>query len=205
MPRSVFFVPMVGTGVRDDPFRAKYQSPSDLSQPATAVSNSGNLRYSRISRAILMLDAQQAYLDLVAAQPDADFWFAETGIDAEIGGQRNNQFRSLLDPLGIPATWVNANNNWREITRGIAGMFLFAQRHEGLNDRGFFEDLEAAGFSLNTRWNQLSTEFQNTISATITDFGWAITPEATSQVRALLKQFSDQFVGTRIFIAGLEI
>jgi len=198
MPREVFFVPMIGTGTRDDPFREQYGDTPGLI-------GGGSIRYSRQSSAIAMFNGPQAVLDSIAAQPNADRWVAEADLNTEIGGSRVPSLSNTLEAEGIPANFISANDNWRQTIRAIAGILLFAQRHEGLNGTGFFADLESAGADLNTQWRNLPPAFQATIQATIDDHGWAISPDPNQQVRSLLRAFSDQFNNTTISIGGLEI
>jgi len=199
MAVEFFFAPMVGAGTRQDTYRAKYQG-----DPAREAA--GHIRYSHHTTAALMLSAPQAFLDnTVKVDPEMFFLCAEADLTDNIGGAQSVAIKAFLEPLGIPTNWVSAANSYREVLRGIIGQFMFSQRHEGLNGSGFFEDLEAAGFGLNTQWQNLSPAFRDTMQATIDDFEWPMAPAATDQVRKVLKDFSDKWTGREFFIAGVEI
>jgi len=170
-----------------------------------AVSSYGSMRYSWGSCAVLMLNATQTYLDSVAAQPDVYKVCAAPDLLENIGGQATVALRNWLEGWGIPGNWISAADSYRQVLRGILGMFLFAHRHEYLNKKGFFQDLEEQGFDLNTRWEDLSQSFRDTILAQITEKEWPIAPAANDQVRKLLKDFSDKYDGTRIVICNVEI
>lgn len=222
MPREIFLLPMIGDGTSGNSFRPRYASdtlattefPVGLGVPF----GQGNIRYSRTSVAVTMIDGPQAYLDEVAAQPDADRWVSEADLDTEIPGQRVNQLRTTLEDLNVPGTWISANDNWRETIRTVTGMFLFSQRHEGLTEPsvGFFEWLEGAGFGLNTRWSQLGPigdpedeDFfvpRDNIARIALSFDpdW-VPPSNQTQVRAILRDFADFFQGKEIIIGGLEL
>ncbi len=64
MAIEFFLVPMVGTGTSSDELRGKY-----LFDPN--VLSGGTLRYSRQASALIMMDANQTYLDVTALQADA--------------------------------------------------------------------------------------------------------------------------------------
>lgn len=170
-----------------------------------AVTTYGCIRYSRDTTCLVMMDATQAHCDSVEAQADADRIAVLGELNDNIGGQNNNRIRGVLEDLNIPGNWVSAADSYRQVLRGIIGMFLFSQRHEGLNGSGFFTDLEAAGFGLNTQWGNLSQAFRDTMQATIDDYGFSIAPSNNNQVRAILKDFSDEWDGKEFFIANVEI
>lgn len=197
MPQEIFTVPIIGTGTLPDPLRPRYVRDEFGGAFGTPIAD-GSIRYSRHSVAILALDAPQTYLDQVAAQPDADRFCAVGELNDNIGGPGNQLVRNTMEPLGIPADWSAAAISWRQALRTIIGIFLFAQRHEGLNPQslGFFEDLELAGGGLNTQWQDLPLPFQQTITATVDSLGISFTPSPTQQVRSILKAFSDSFSGT---------
>ena len=199
-----FITPMIGTGTREDPIQPRYAS-DEFSGAFGLPDGFGAIRYSRDTVAILMLDAPQTYLDEVQAQPDADRLTTLGDINDNIGGQGNTFIRNLLESLNIPGQWTSAAQSWRSTMRVIIGMFLFAQRHEGQNQIGFFTDLEAAGFGLNTQWQDLSQDFQTSIQNNIDSWGWSIIPADVDQVRKLMKDFSDQLSGEEFFIGGVSI
>ena len=199
MAIEFFLVPMVGTGTRADPYRGRYTDDP-------AVVRSGCIRYSISDSAICLIEADQTYLDTVAAQPDATLIATETNLDDAIGGTRLVAISNELEAVNVPTQWLAASDTGREVIRVIAGIFQFAQRHEGLNGSAFFSDLEAAGFGLNTQWQNLSQAFRDTIQATIDDEGWTdLVIADTDQVRALLRDFAARYEPAPLIFAGFEI
>ncbi len=201
MAVEFFFVPMVisPTEARGAVW-AKYAHDP-------AVSRWSHIRYSRTSSTLLMLDGTQTYLDFVAAQSDAYRICAEGDFTENILGPASVAIKNWLEALNIPANWISAADSYRQVLRGVIGIFMFTQRHEGLNGSGFFEDLAAPenGFDLNTQWQNLNQSFRDTMQATIDDHNWAITPANNDQVRKMLKDFSDKWEGTTYYMANVEI
>jgi len=193
-----FFAPMIGAGTRQDPRRAKYQH-------APEVTTGAQIRYSKTSVALTMLDAPQAFLDSIKSDSDMLFLCAEADLSENIGGPQSVAVKNYLEPLGVPANWISAADSNQQVLRGIIGQFMFSQRHEGLNHSGFFEDLEAAGFGINTPWQNLSPAFRDTMQATIDDHEWPMAPGNNDQVRKVLKDFSDQWEGREFYLGGIEI
>lgn len=206
MPQEIFSAPMIGAGTLTDPFRVRYVRDEFGGAFGLPLAD-GSIRYSRTSTAILALDAPQTYLDQVAAQPDAERFCAVPQLLDNVGGQGNNLIRNTMEPLGIPADWSAAANSWRQSIRTICGIFLFAQRHEGLNpgSPGFFDDLTASGGGLNTQWQNLTAPLQATILDNVASYGWTFNPEPTQQVRSILKFFADQFEGITFSLNIVEI
>jgi len=203
MAIEFFFVPIdpvAPGGFGNTRFKVKYWDDD-------AVSSQGSQRYSWDTSALLMLDATQVYLDFVAAQSDTLRFCALEDLSERVGGPASNEIKNWLDPLGVPVNWVNANTSYREVLRGIFGMFKFTQVHEQLNEKGFFTDLTSPenGFSLNTQWQNLSQEFRDTMQLTIDHYGWPDVPAPNDQVRKILKDFSDKFEGTVMSVCGVWI
>jgi hypothetical protein len=199
MAQAFFWLPMLLQG----PPAHQVWRPKYTVNPA--IEAQGSIRYSRDSVAVTMIQAPQAYIDTVSAEPDALFFTDNINILDNIGGQASVAVRNALEAVNVPGTWVSANDSWRETIRIIAGMFYFTQRHEGLNDSGFFADLDAAGFGLNTQWQNLSQAFRDTISANIADHGWPDVPANNSQVRTILRDFADKYETWPVIIGGVTV
>lgn len=200
MPVEFFSVPIlpVTEGFGATRFKVKYWDD-------VAVASQGSIRYSWDASCLLMLNATQTYLDFVAAQSDVYRFCAFDDLTEQIGGPASVAISNWLEPLGIPTQWVNANSSYREVLRGIVGMFEFTMVHERQNQRGFFPHLEAEGFDLNTRWQNLSQPFRDSIQANINHWGWPDQPADNDLVRALLRVFAEKFEGTHMEFNGVEI
>ncbi len=199
MAKALFLVPMVGAGTRQDPYRGKYTSDASVVQ-------SGTLRYSRADSAIIFLEAPQAYLDSVAAQPDATLLATPTTIDEAITVGQANAAKAIFEPLGIPGQFINAGDTRREVIRGVVGMFLFSQRMEGRFGEGFKKRASDRGITLDSVWSDFPQALKDEFIDIRDDFGWGnLGLTNSSTLREILKAVSDQFEATPIFIGGQQI
>jgi len=201
MPVALFLCPMVGTGTREDPRRGKYQK-------GAGVVRSGQLRFSRTDHAIVLIEAPQAYLDTVAADPECRLLATPQTIDTALTQGQVNQVKSFLEANGIPAQWLQAGETRRQALRGIAGMFLFAQRLEGRFGTGFRAKMAERGITLETQWQDFPQALKDEFIAVRDSFGWdaqRLGLTNTSTMREILKVCGDQFQGKRIEICGVVL
>ena len=199
MSIALFLCPMIGTGTLTDPYRAKHTRGAD---------RAGTLRFSRMDDALVLLDAPQAYLDSVAADPECVLLATTANADTAITVQQRNGIRTFLEKRGIPAQWVNDGDTRRQVLRGIAGMFLFAQRLEGRFGVGFRAKMAERGITLDTPWSDFPQALKDEFIAVRDSFGWdaqRLGLTNTSTMREILKVCGDQFQQERIIIAGIEI
>lgn len=199
MPVEIFMVPMIGTGTRADPFRAKYSDDS-------AVTNSGAIRSSRTSECLAMFDATQTYLNSIAAESDSLRVATEANIDNALTTNQANAAKAFVEARGIPGDFANQGDTRREVIRAIVGMFLFCQRMEGTFGAGFKQRAIALGITFDTQWNAFPQALQDEFIAVRDDFGWGnLGLTNTSTLRQIMLAISEQFELEPIVIAGFQI
>jgi len=155
-----------------------------------------------------MIDAPQAYLDAVAADSECRLLATPQTIDNALTQGQVNQVKSFLEANGIPAQWLQAGETRRQALRGIAGMFLFAQRLEGRFGTGFRAKMAERGITLGTQWQDFPRALKDEFVAVRDSFGWdaqRLGLTNTSTMREILKVCGDQFQGTPMFIAGVQL
>lgn len=156
-----------------------------------------------------MMDYGLIDVGLVAADVDAtqvtyletlsDVQLVPANIDNTIGTQaRVDVVSAALEAFNIPATWVNVGDTYRTVMREIAGYFLFMQRITGITG----VDPTTLGVNLSTRFNQLSTLWQNAILQAAADLNYSTTAlTGTATLRQILRNIASQN-GSRTFQIG---
>lgn len=199
MAREIFLVPMVGTGTKTDPFRAKYSDDP-------AVTTSGSIRSAREGECIAMFDATQTYLDSIAAQSDSMRLATEANIDNALTANQANAAKTFVEARGIPGDFVNQGDTRREAIRAICGLFLFCQRAEGLLGVGFKQRAIQLGVTLATQWNSMPQELRDVFISVRDDHGWNnLGLTGSSSLRQIMLAVSEQFENTPLFIGGFEV
>ena len=204
MARELFLVPMVDslswTGAPGHK-RAKYTDDA-------AVVSQGTIRYSRTSNGIVMIQASQAYLNNVAAQPDATSLATASNIDNVLTANQANAAKVIFEDTFIPGQFINAGDTRREVIRGVVGMFLFSQRMEGRFGEGWVERAKNRGVTLNTVWSDFPAALKDEFRDIRDDHGWTnaqLGVTASSTMRVILRSVSDRFEQTPIIFAGYEV
>jgi len=201
MAIALFLCPIVGTGTREDPKRGKYMR-------GVGVIRAGSLRFSRVDHALVMIEAPQSYLDTVAVDPECRLLATPQTIDTPLTQGQVNGIKSFLELNGIPAQWLQAGETRRQALRGIAGMFLFAQRLEGRFGTGFRAKMAERGITLETQWQDFPQVLKDEFIVVRDLFGWdaqRLGLTNTSTMREILKVCGDQFQSARIEICGVVL
>lgn len=199
MAVELFLVPMVGDGTEENSYRGAY---TDDAQ----VSRSGTLRYGRTnSAAIVMIDAPQAYLDSVAAQPDATRLATAQNIDQPLTAGQADAAKTVFESMFIPAQFINAGDTRRQVLRTVIGMFLFSQRMEGRFGTGWKARAQAAGVTLDTQWADFPQALKDEFIEIRGTFGWNVTLPTPPTLRNIMKTVSDKFASTPFYICGVTI
>lgn len=84
------------------------------------------IRFGDSPVAVVSSPCDQATDDLVSS--DTSVWRIPDNLDASA---ITADFKTFLEQHQVPADWMADGLSWREIVRGILGIFLFAQRYEG--------------------------------------------------------------------------
>lgn len=190
---SIYVCPMIGTGTDSDPNRPKH---SDL------FPTWGAIRYSVDDETLAYFDGDQTDLDTVDADSDCENLADVTNIDTGITNGRRGQLLGFLEPKNIPAKWITTGDTPRQIVRGIAGIFLFAQRFEGLHN----SSIKTAGATLTAAWSSLSTTFQNELLAARDDHGWTEPdPTPSTSYEDFLIEAGEMFQNEPIFLGPFSV
>lgn len=164
------------------------------------------VKYSRGSVSMVAVDAPQAFLNSVANEPDVNVIATASNIDTQINATQRNNIRSIVEDLQIPAQWVNVGDTRRQLARGLANIFLFANRVEGITGNGLRESFQNAGVNLNSQWSDLPQGVKNMFqSVADTDNVDTSSVTAATTVRQIMATFSAKWESTPIQLLGINI
>lgn len=203
MAIEFFLLPQIGSGTDNDPFRPKYAAGDQ------SVRRYGMMRYSRATDDVIaMIEADQLYLDSIAAQSDATRIASTPTLDEQVTPPQVNAIRSILEAAFIPEQFVNVGDTRRQIIRGICGMFIFSQRMSGQLGAGWKAKAQSRGITLNSAWQDFPQIFRDEIATVIDSFGW--TPgefgfNNATTLREIMQAVSERFESTALYIAGFEL
>lgn len=60
--------------------------------------------------------------------PNSDFFRVPGDLDVKLTDAQVTAIQARVEPLGIPGDWVDNGRTWRQVIRGVASIFIFAQR-----------------------------------------------------------------------------
>ncbi len=203
MAVELFLIPMVQFGLNR--FGQPHYDPKYVGQNTNVVGY-GVIRYSRVSEALVLVQAPSAELTSIRGNTEVMSIATVSNIDNQINVSQRNGIRAYLEAREVPAQWVNTGDTRRELIRGLAGIYLFAQRVEARTGTGLKESFRQAGITLEDTWLSLPQGAKNILLETAESFGWE-TPGFTNTVtvREILKFFSSQFESEPITMAGFNI
>lgn len=208
MPVAAFLVPMVGTGTHADPFRGKYQRGATTLVRVAILRNGGNTH-----EALLLIEAEQAWLDTIDADPDCRLLATAANIDDPLTALQVSNIQTFLEGRQIPADWLVAGETRRQAMRGLSGMFMFSQRMRGAFGADWKQKLVAHGVTLATEWQALPVQFQTELLETAASMhaagfpGWGDVqaPAPTVTLRAILRSMGNRFQNHHIELAGFVL
>lgn len=185
---------MTGAGTRTNPRAAKYMLDS-------AVIRGGNLRYSRTSYALTFLEAEQAYLDMVAADPDC---ILLPGLDIQVLDTR--VLVKYLHERKLPFD-MKDGMTVRQIVAELSEQFLFSQRCEGVLGTPLDLILSTRDKTLDSEVSQLPLAARDELVTVLESFGVGVREVALAQptVRHILRTVRPLASRKTLFIGGLEI
>jgi hypothetical protein len=221
VPIEFFLVPVVGTGTRADPRRAKYST-------NPGVIRHGMIRYSHADDCIAMFEAAQADLDTLAGQSDVTRIATEANLNGTMNASQRTTLINALNARQIPSQWVAAGLTRRAAIRTVCWMFALVQRLEGRFDKPFHDQAhqwlaggglrnvaghedepiptDAAELArqgkilLGLQFQELPSGVQNYLLEVRDKQGWTnqdLGLTATSTVKDILRSFGSQGVGIR--------
>lgn len=193
MPLHLYILPAIGTGVRGDPRRPKYLG--------DFVGDQSALDFGFQPVFLVVKDISDADHALLSANGDV-FAFPEDLASRPLAAAVP-VIQAQLELVQIPADWVNAASQWRDIARTIAGMFLFFQRLNAV--WGNVQFLDGTTRTLNTRFNQLDQAQRQALEETSASLGYTVSFSPNDTLRNILKAMADAWGTKPIFLGGITL
>lgn len=137
----------------------------------------------------------------LAAQSDTIQFPAD--LDANLTNGQVTGARAYLDSIDVPSGWVNTNRTVRDVIRGIAGIFLLAQRVRGISRQSFFDVLPR---NINRAFNTLSGAARSTLQQAASDLQLDVSGlTGSNTLRDFLQLAGQHWLSKPIVLAGEEI
>lgn len=190
MAFRLYLVPQIGTGDARDQRRAKYISA--LGVPYTAMDFG--------FQPVFLVAADLSPANDAAVVANADVFAFPFDLQATISGGAVNQRKTRLEDFFIPGDGVTNGMTEQACARYVAGLFQFMQRLNFVLGNEVFVDTLA---KLNIQWSTVPIDpYQNAILQTAQSLGYDTSfIQSNTQVRAILKNFADQW-GAKPFHFG---
>lgn len=184
MAIRVYIVPVVtaNTGPGGAPCRAPDYVPA-LGVPWSAM------YYGLEPVALVRADVDAAQHSTLAAS--APITVVPANLDASVGAAVTT-VEAALESWSIPGQWVASGLTYRQVLRGVATIFQFAQRFDGLHRLRIF----GGTVTLDTTVAQLPQAARDKLAAVSDSFGWdrsGVTGATT--LRQLLRGAAQQWNG----------
>lgn len=183
---ALFLSPKAGTGIYPDAFRPKYIDPGSLGE-GLDITGWAAMDYGFEALFLVKADLTAAQRTALSAQTDV--LVVPTNLDSTVSAAAINRIQTTLEAANLPAEWVTTSITYRQVLRRVRRIISFMQRWQGLfGDRVFVN-----GITLDTRWNQLSTETQQRLRAVAQDLNLdASSITNNSTLRQILRVVADQ-------------
>jgi hypothetical protein len=153
--------------------------------------------YGSIDMCVQAADITQADHDALIL--NADVYAFPENLDPVMTLTERSTLNTYIEAHGIPGDWLKSGDTFRSVLRTITAMMLYLQR--ALAILGYPTD-PFSGYSLNTRYNQLPTNYQNALSQAANSLGYAWDVAANDQVRKIWKMMADQW-GSQPILFGI--
>jgi len=141
--------------------------------------------YGSINIMVCAVDADQADLDTLAAQPDVYAW--PTALDENLPQAERSAVTDYLEAVFVPANWISPSDTRRSALRTITGMFLYMQRLTALSGESPLD----WGITLNTQYRNLTLEQQAWLEQAALDLGYTWDVADNDTIRNVLKAMAD--------------
>jgi len=199
MASEIFLTSMVGDGTRAKPFRGKHTG-------TAGVTKSGTLRYARQNaQCLIMLEADQAVLDIVESDSDVIRLATESNIDDVMPASEITALRSQLETNFIAGEIIKDAATRRSSIRCIAGVHLFSQRYEGRHGKSLPTAAGNAGKGFDHNPNGFPSRFRTELNDVWSSCGWDSDITSNKTLRQIQISCSEQMGTKEIFIAGFKI
>jgi len=151
--------------------------------------------YGMIDEGVLCADIEAG--DLASVSAHADVFTFPNDLDANMPQGEMTALAALLESAFAPAHWLTGSLTYRAVLRTVTASFLFMQALTTLGG-----DPRTWGITLNTRWNQLTTQQQGWITGCVAGIGYDVAwIAANTTMRNLIKGMADQW-GSRPILFG---
>lgn len=195
MASRLYLVPVIGTGTRQEPRRAKYFSDFTRDTLPSSWMDFG-------LEPVMLVGADVTNDQHLSISANIDVVSIPANIDATISALALTQVQNALEGMNIPANWVTTAMTYRFVLRVVVGMFQFAQRYQGLGGGRLF----GTGISLGTQFNQLPAAVRSRLIETAESFGYDTSSlSGNSTIRQILKFLGDQWGSKSIVLGGITI
>lgn len=188
MARSIYVMPITGSGTSHDPKKPKYQ---DAIFPDTLFRSTmfdyGDEPWCLVGITDITPAADSA---LVA---NGDVFKLPDNLDTTMGNNATrNQVRTRLEQNEFPGTWVQTTTTFREVVLVVGACCQYAQRFQGL-------ETGLAWFSgtvhVTSNYGTLSQEVRDSMVTAATSFGFNTSAFIlTNTIRDVLKSVADQYI-----------
>jgi len=155
--------------------------------------------YGSIDMAVLAADILQADHDALIL--NADVYAFPENLDPVMTLANRQAMNTYLEVRGIPGDWLKQGDTFRSVLRTVTGIFLYLQRVLAILG---YPANPFAGLTLNTRYGQLTTAYQNALSQAAIDLGFTWNVAANDQIRKIWKLTADQW-GSQPFYFGFVV
>ena len=151
--------------------------------------------YGAINTAIVAADVTTEQHTLLAAQPNVIA--IPANLDEPIGAARLAATKAAIESLMIPADWVLATHTYRQIARYVTGLFLYAQRIDGITGGQSVFGLDA---NLGTQFKDLPANIRAAMIQAANELGYYTGDiTATNTLRVILRKLADEWRGPIYF------
>lgn len=193
MAFRLYLVPAIGAGTMLDPRRAKYF------QELGAAYTSMDFGF----QPVFIACADLSTANDAAVTANADVFAFPFDLAPQISGDQNT-LGTALEAKNIPAHWLTGAFTWLEAVRTVLGMFQFAQRLNGVI--GNIVLIDETNRTLNTQWNAIPADIRSGILTAASSLRYDTSFIANNtQVRAILKNFADQWSSRPFIFGGITI
>lgn len=152
--------------------------------------------YGTIDLAVLVSNISDTDHAFLAAQTDV--FDLPLNLDVTMSTAERGALAVYLEAHGVPGDWIGAQDTWRTALRTITSMFLYMQRLTAQTNGVSPLDW---GYTLNTQWRNVSAVHQAALSESAVSLGYDVSfLRDQTQIRALLKNFADQWGAKPIYM-----
>lgn len=156
--------------------------------------------YGSIDMAVFALNAAEVKHTDLSSRLNV-YSFPEN-LDPTMTQAQRSALNTYLEAHAIPGDWLKNGDTFRSTLRIITAMFLYLQRVLAI--LGYPTD-PLAGLTLNTRYGQLTTAYQQALSQAASELGYAWGVVANDQIRKIWKMMAYQWANAPIYFGFVTL